>query len=552
MLSKATRTKGENRTALGAVKGRLASSVLFAVAVALPLLAGEPPPSAPALREAATRVDAGLTWTSGTYRYDGVGNIVAIGTAAAPGTHGARTYGYDAMGRLTRAQHGSAAGLPPVTDEYQYDPYGNRTAYAVNQQWVSVPADPVSNRLLDAVYDVSGNQLTRGATSATYDGFGMMTSYRFDAVNGEAFVYNANDERIGVLRGDDWTWSFRDAHHRVLRQYRSSAANPSAPWLWLEDFVYRGAALLGAERVAAEGGHRNYHLDHLGSPRLVTSASGAVVAEHDFRPFGEERTAIAQLRARGFDRESPHRFTGHERDFDSVAPNDSSGYVDSMHARYYAAKTGRFSSVDPGRDWDLEQPQSWNMYAYVRNNPVRLTDSTGRQIDLDYYGFDTRETFDAGRGAIEWSIGRGRDCTLCAKLPNDPTSLDDRWKIDEGHKNPNGKLFRDPDGNVLEWHQGQKGKRGWRGRDHWHYRPDGEGGDEHLVAGDEVPDPSGSPFTSITTGDVWKGVGLAIFGTAITLLTGGNAALQPSPAGVVVVPRTFDPRGFDRECPYCI
>jgi RHS repeat-associated protein len=45
-----------------------------------------------------------------------------------------------------------------------------------------------------------------------------------------------------------------------------------------------------------------------------------------------------------------------------------------LHARTELGPSGRFSSVDPGKDWDPKQPQSWNMYAYVRNNPVNRTD----------------------------------------------------------------------------------------------------------------------------------------------------------------------------------
>jgi RHS repeat-associated protein len=40
-----------------------------------------------------------------------------------------------------------------------------------------------------------------------------------------------------------------------------------------------------------------------------------------------------------------------------------------MHARYYSAPTGRFLSLDP-KPGAVESPQSWNLYAYVRNNPL--------------------------------------------------------------------------------------------------------------------------------------------------------------------------------------
>ncbi|BCW94308.1 MAG: hypothetical protein KatS3mg007_2202 [Thermoanaerobaculum sp.] len=68
------------------------------------------------------------------------------------------------------------------------------------------------------------------------------------------------------------------------------------------------------------------------------------------------------------------RFAGHERDLVSG--------LDMMHARYYAPWGGRFLSVDPGRDYDFKSPQSFNLYAYVRNNPASATDPNGRWLVL--------------------------------------------------------------------------------------------------------------------------------------------------------------------------
>jgi RHS repeat-associated protein len=51
--------------------------------------------------------------------------------------------------------------------------------------------------------------------------------------------------------------------------------------------------------------------------------------------------------------------------------------LDYMLARYYSSSLGRFMAVDPGDDTALEDPQSWNRFAYVRNNPLRYSDPQG-------------------------------------------------------------------------------------------------------------------------------------------------------------------------------
>jgi RHS repeat-associated protein len=114
----------------------------------------------------------------------------------------------------------------------------------------------------------------------------------------------------------------------------------------------------------------HYHLDHLGTPRLVTKEFGVLVGQHTYYPFGAEMNLTPTESATEL-----MKFTGHERDIVAA----TNGSVDYMHARYYNGNLGRFLSVDP--TWssaDLGQPQSWNRYAYVENNPVGKVDPDGR------------------------------------------------------------------------------------------------------------------------------------------------------------------------------
>jgi RHS repeat-associated protein len=65
------------------------------------------------------------------------------------------------------------------------------------------------------------------------------------------------------------------------------------------------------------------------------------------------------------------RCTGKERDAESG--------LDYFGARYFSGPQGRFTSPDrPFADQHQEDPQSWNLYSYVRNNPLKYVDDTGR------------------------------------------------------------------------------------------------------------------------------------------------------------------------------
>jgi RHS repeat-associated protein len=72
---------------------------------------------------------------------------------------------------------------------------------------------------------------------------------------------------------------------------------------------------------------------------------------------------------------SPSLSTGKERD--SESGNDYFG------ARYYSSGMGRFMSPDPSMESvRMDNPQTWNKYSYVLNNPLELTDPTGETWNL--------------------------------------------------------------------------------------------------------------------------------------------------------------------------
>ena len=310
------------------------------------------------------------SWETGDYAYDGSGNIYRIGVG--------KFYAYDTLSRLVAASFPTGAGTQ--TESYGYDVYGNLTAITTNGSTRAIAVDGASNHVGGSSYDANGDLVVDGALTLEYDSDGMVKRKLF-AGGMEAYVYDANGERIGAGIGDDVTWSVRGLDGKVTRDYVGSIQDPGVAWLWMKDTLYRDGQLLAAEHPGAEGGVWHYHLDHLGTPRWVTADGGALVSQHDYTPWGIETTSMRQDTANGFSHEERMKFTGHERDFTSGTMIENTNYLDSMHARYYSAGVGRFLAVDPAMDLKktMANPQMWNRYSYVVNNPIRFTDPDGRE-----------------------------------------------------------------------------------------------------------------------------------------------------------------------------
>jgi RHS repeat-associated protein len=351
-----------------------------------------------------------ISWDSGTYAYDGAGNIVSIGTDK---------YLYDGVQRLKQSSTQGSI------ETYTYDGFGNMKT----RTNVTLPSiDSATNRYMGYNYNQIGAVTSDGSYTFTYDALGqpLRKVYNNQSNTVEDYVYTPGDERIGVQRGGWWTWSVRDEGGKVLRQYKSSATNLTDPALWLEDFVWRDGLLLGSQRPVEMGGRRHFHLDHLGTARLITSDSGQMVSYHDYYPFGDEYSPVMQESSSGFGREEPMKFTGHERDYAGGMGAEDGHALDYMHARYYSPTAARFLSVDPtiALRPTTTNPQMWNRYTYVHNKPADFTDPTGHLAATFVLASNALDevwmsTGDFGIGTTE---GDGSGAAPTAQSPNNTTT----------------------------------------------------------------------------------------------------------------------------------
>jgi RHS repeat-associated protein len=217
------------------------------------------------------------------------------------------------------------------------------------------------------------------------------------------------------------SWSAIASGARILKEGRGPEMRSFRPLPLTARMLL--LALLGAACAATPAAAQvveYYHLDAIGNVRAVSDASGAVVERHDYLPFGEECTTGACASNPQLGAGTPRKFTGKERDAETG--------LDYFGARYYGSKIARFTTTDPAYTMaeNVVDPQRWNRYAYVRNNPLRYTDPDGRELRLSGDTEDAVATLKAGvpegdRGHIQ-AVTRDGHVVIDARAMNDGAS----------------------------------------------------------------------------------------------------------------------------------
>jgi len=140
-----------------------------------------------------------------------------------------------------------------------------------------------------------------------------------------------------------------------------------------------------------------------------------VVSRRDFLPFGEDifvnigaRTSALQYNSTTDD--IRQQFTGYQKD-------EESG-LDFAEARMYENRLGRFTAVDPllasGKS---ANPQTFNRYVYVLNNPLLFIDQNG--LFPIYFYFRSFAPFEKFGGIFH---GDGKERRFSTSVDEDTTS----------------------------------------------------------------------------------------------------------------------------------
>ena len=284
-----------------------------------------------------------------------------------------QAYSYDSLNRLKQATENitpnGGSQTPSWQQTYTFDRYGNRNFDEANT--TTLPKDctesgnPVVCEAIRPIVNPSVNTANNQLNGYTFDPTGNTTvdaegrQFNYDAENKQVIVKDSQNQLIGEFSYDG------DA--KRIKKFVPATGETTI-------FVYDVEGRMVAEySTQVEQSPKISYLTHdqLGSPRILTDQLGAVVSRRDFMPYGEEitRSGYGQDTVR-------ERFATYERDTET--------YLDFAQARMYSSELGRFLVPDePFLDQWRSSPQSWNLYSYVRNNPLKLTDPSGNIVEGD-------------------------------------------------------------------------------------------------------------------------------------------------------------------------
>jgi RHS repeat-associated protein len=316
------------------------------------------------------RLKLAYSYTSGTNTTDNNGNVRSqtitvptIGTVT--GFTATQNYTYDSLNRLQ-----SMSETGGLSQTFDYDRYGNRIITAGFVQNTTQTPNTIQNQTTIADwYDQNTNKLK----TASYDPAGNVIKDTAGTNPGNIFDYDSENKQVrydngSVSGGADYKY---DGDGRRIKKIVGTG---QATTIYVYDAMGQMVAEYATTTPTGNGGTSYFTEDHLGTPRIITDASGNVKARHDYLPFGEELAAGVSGRttAQGYG-----NFDGNRKRWAQLERDDETG-LDYAKARYYSNAQGRFTTVDPLQlSGSIFEPQIWNRYTYCVNNPLKYIDPLG-------------------------------------------------------------------------------------------------------------------------------------------------------------------------------
>jgi RHS repeat-associated protein len=290
----------------------------------------------------ASLVAVGQQTFNRTYTYDSLNRLSTMADSASGQSCKGLTWVYDAWGNVTNQNntggscytfYNAVAANNQLSSPYRNDAAGNLTYDTTNTYYYDA-----ENRLIQ----VNGTLGTCSTASACYT---------YDALG-----HRVHKSGTSIPLAVDYMY---DLSGNVMAEYEPACSGGTE--CNSADYIY-----LAGKLIAEYVNDTTYFSvsDHLSSTRILTGMNQAVVQNLDYYPYGSLNSTDSGI--------TTHKFTGDERDAETGLDHTEFRKYSSSLLRWLTPDPAGMAAVNPAN------PQSWNRYAYVLNNPLGSVDPTGQ------------------------------------------------------------------------------------------------------------------------------------------------------------------------------
>lgn len=295
------------------------------------------------------------------YTYDSLDNRMLSERLHQP--NASEQYGYDKLSQLKsfasgKVQNGSL--VPAKQHVYNYDGMGNRTTTqedGVNRTYTANNLNQYKTVVTNGInttfeYDKNGNTLADSSNTYAYDFESRLIRIQTGSTV-MSYGYDALGRKISQVVNGTEKGFFYDQDNLVQETENGITRN----------YVY-GAGIDQILYSRKESLSLYFHTDDLNSVQSLTDAAGNMVEWYTYNDFGYPHIYNSSNVETGTSAVNNILFTGRFY--------ESSSKTYDFRNRQVNALTGRFLQRDLLRNID-----EWNVYAYVKNDPVNFVDPLG-------------------------------------------------------------------------------------------------------------------------------------------------------------------------------
>lgn len=334
-------------------------------------------------------------------------------------SNGVTSYTYDDQNRLIKITDPTGK----VTD-YTYDSVGNRASTSVTVSGVKSTTtytyDAGTNELTNITnpdgstvsykYDVNGNTLSKtdniGTTTYEYNSINQLTKVTQPNGNVIKYAYDGDNKRISKTVNGVVTKYVYDGNQ--VSEETDASGNVLATYSYGDK---------GTPVSVSEGGKvYNYQYNGHGDVVALTDSTGHVVEMYTYDAWGNVTAKTGNI----------DNLYGYAGQYGYVYDQETGFYF--LQSRYYDPENGRFTTKDRFIGFDND-PQSLNLYTYVKNDPVNGIDPSGHySLSYHWWGWQLtlseRETqniiklmnWGAAAGALATFLGGGIPAGITSAL----------------------------------------------------------------------------------------------------------------------------------------